>query len=147
RRTDVGLAATMRNAGRTARHVLKLRRRIRELRPDVVHTNSLKACIYGGLAARGARVPVVWHVRDRIADDYLPRRAVRLVRALARVVPQGIVTNSSATAATIPGHPTVIHDVLDATPAKPTSPVGVRTIAVVGRISPWKGQHVVIEAV
>jgi glycosyltransferase involved in cell wall biosynthesis len=146
RRTDVGLAATMRNAGRTARHVLKLRRRIRELRPDVVHTNSLKACIYGGLAARGARVPVVWHVRDRIADDYLPRRAVRLVRALARIVPQGIVTNSSATAATVPGHPTVIHDVLDATPVRRTGPIGVRTIAVVGRISPWKGQHVVIEA-
>ena len=58
----------------TARHVARLALRLRSLRPDVVHTNSLKAGVYGSLAARAAGVPVVWHVRDRIAEDYLPRR-------------------------------------------------------------------------
>ena len=46
--------------------------------PDLVHTNSLKAALYGGVAGRLAGVPVVWHVRDRIADDYLPGIAVTL---------------------------------------------------------------------
>jgi hypothetical protein len=31
----------------------------------VVHANSLKADIIAGLAARLARVPVIWHVRDK----------------------------------------------------------------------------------
>ena len=33
---------------------------------DLIHTNSLKADIIGGLAGRLAFRPVVWHVRDRI---------------------------------------------------------------------------------
>src|ERR1700730_8878392 len=40
---------------------------------DIVHTNSLKPDIIGGAAGRLALRPVVWHVRDRIEDDYLPR--------------------------------------------------------------------------
>ena len=59
-------------ARRRRRHVLRLRRRLRELEPDIVHTNSLKAALYGGVAARLAGVPLAWHIRDRIADDYLP---------------------------------------------------------------------------
>ncbi|OWY61204.1 hypothetical protein B7486_65020, partial [cyanobacterium TDX16] len=72
---------------RTFRHVGRLRRRLRTLHPDVVHTNSLKAALYGGVAGRLAGIPVVWHVRDRIAPDYLPRPAVLLVRVLAAVLP------------------------------------------------------------
>src|SRR5919197_957599 len=48
--------------------VRRVSRRLRELDPDLVHTNSLKAALYGGLAARLVRVPAVWHVRDRIAS-------------------------------------------------------------------------------
>ena len=63
---------------------LRLARRLRRLSPDLVHTNSLKAGVYGSIAARLAGVPVVWHVRDRVAEDYIPAAAVRLVRALVR---------------------------------------------------------------
>src|SRR5436305_5461638 len=44
--------------------VVRLSRRLRALDADLVHTNSLKAALYGGVAARIARVPVLWHVRD-----------------------------------------------------------------------------------
>src|SRR3954449_7040719 len=88
---------------RTARYVWRLRARLREVRPDIVHTNSLKAAIYGGFAGRLAGVPVVWHVRDRIDEDYLPGPAVRLVRALARRLPSAVIANSEATLATL-GH-------------------------------------------
>ncbi len=85
----------------TAAYVARLALRLRALRPDLVHTNSLKAGVYGSLAARAAGVPVVWHVRDRIAEDYLPRPAVRLVRTLVRHLPDGVLANSEATLDTL----------------------------------------------
>ena len=36
----------------TARYVFRLARRLRAIRPDLVHTNTLKAGVYGSLAAR-----------------------------------------------------------------------------------------------
>ncbi len=85
----------------TARYVVQLARRLRELQPDLVHTNTLKAALYGGAAARLAGVPVVWHIRDRIADDYLPASTARAVRRLAHVIPNGVITNSRATQRTL----------------------------------------------
>ena len=82
-------------------HSLRLARRMRQLKPDLVHTNSLKAALYGGAAARLARVPVVWHVRDRIADDYLGSRGTALVRAAARRLPSAVIANSDTTLASL----------------------------------------------
>ena len=38
-------------------YTVRIARRLRALRPDLVHTNSLKAGVYGGIAARIAGVP------------------------------------------------------------------------------------------
>ena len=135
------------------RYIAQLRRRLRELQPDLVHTNTLKAALYGGAAARLARIPVVWHLRDRIADDYLPRPAVRLVRALSRTLPTAIVVNSQATLETLPpkARALVLYNpiVPDAVvrPRREAQRSGTRlTIGVLGRLAPWKGQHVFLEA-
>ncbi|HEV2070142.1 MAG TPA: glycosyltransferase, partial [Acidimicrobiales bacterium] len=61
----------------TGHYVTVVARRLRRLRPDLVHTNSLKAGVYGSVAGSLARVPVVWHARERLADDYLPPAAIR----------------------------------------------------------------------
>ncbi len=134
-----------------ARYLLTLRGLLRELAPDLVHTNSLKAALYGGVAGRLARVPVLWHVRDRIADDYLPRPVVAIVRIAARVLPTAIVANSRATLLTLPRGGTVL-----ASPVVPdsvaiptlrlTSGPGPFTVGLVGRLSPWKGQDVFLRA-
>lgn len=142
----VGLGG-LRAAGATAAYTLRLARRLRQLRPDVVHTNSLKAGYYGSVAARLARVPVVWHVRDRIAEDYLPGPAVRLTRVLLRRVPDVVVANSQATAATTGVRARVIADAYQPLgPARAAKTTAAYEIAVVGRISPWKGQDVVLRA-
>ena len=124
-------------AAAIAGDVAALARRLRQLHPDVVHTNSLKAALYGGVAARLAGVPVVWHIRDRIATDYLPAPAVRVVRALARRLPDAIIVNSVTTRDTLgpvvaagrtPVH--VVHDMVD----RPTSSDGASPAA--GRAEP-----------
>ena len=134
-----------------ARSVTSLRRRIVELRPDVVHTNSLKAALYGGMAAKLARVPVVWHLRDRIADDYLPGAAVRVVRLAARWLPDAIIANSAATLATagpvrapsyaIPSPVSLPNSVVDRSGRE-----GELVIGMVGRLAAWKGQDVFLSA-
>ena len=78
-----------------------LARFIRHRRADLLHTNSLKADILGGVAARMARVPVAWHVRDRIDEDYLPKSAVRLFRWLCLWIPNYVIANSDATLSTL----------------------------------------------
>lgn len=142
------------SAATTAAYVARLSRRLRVLRPDLVHTNSLKAGMYGSLAARLARVPVVWHLHDRIAPDYLPPFAVKLVHAVVRRAPRAIVANSRATLATIPeaGRSQVRAVVASPVPAPVAHPKGPDdgdrpfTVGMVGRLMPWKGQHVFIEA-
>ncbi len=142
----------LRRAASFARYVLQLRARLRDLDPDIVHTNTLKAALYGGLAGRLAHIPVVWHIRDRIAEDYLPRPAVRLVRLASRVLPAAIVANSSATLSTLPAarragvlfNP-IVHDVVPVYP-RTTSETGALRVGIVGRLSPWKGQHVFLTA-
>jgi glycosyltransferase involved in cell wall biosynthesis len=144
-RRDSLLRSATHNVTSTVRHITQLRRRLLQITPHVVHTNTLKAAIYGGLAARSAGIPVVWHVRDRVADDYLPGPTVHVVRALSRMLPTRVIANSHATASAL-GRGTVIHDGYRRSRSSPERRGPVRRVAIVGRLSPWKGQHVVLPA-
>ncbi|MGD0542169.1 MAG: glycosyltransferase family 4 protein [Tepidisphaeraceae bacterium] len=143
---------------------IRLASLIRSREAELVHTNSLKADIIGGLAARIAGRPLVWHVRDRIAEDYLPRPIANVFRALCRVWPDYVVVNSRATLRSLQSadhRPTkgsssdnnahyrmrVVHDgtklpEIDHTDSPSTEPL----IGLVGRITPWKGQDVFLRA-
>ena len=135
----------------TGAHIGRLTARLRRLRPDLVHTNSLKAALYGGVAARLASVPVVWHIRDRIADDYMPPSACRLVRFAARILPNSVIANSRTTLATL--GPAGAAGVAIASPlgfapftGEPAPYSDGLRVGIVGRLDPWKGQHVFLEA-
>src|ERR1700742_4110048 len=71
RKNSLGLSTLfrVRELAVSFQYILRLAKFIREHNIDIVHTNSLKADILGGIAGRIARRPVIWHVRDRIADD------------------------------------------------------------------------------
>lgn len=135
----------------TAAYSVQLAARLRHLAPDIVHTNSLKSALYGGAAARLARIPVVWHVRDRIADDYMPAAACRVVRAAARVVPAAIIANSRTTLATVGrvgARGVAIPSPLGFPPASSarTARTGPLRVGMLGRLDPWKGQRLFLEA-
>jgi glycosyltransferase involved in cell wall biosynthesis len=139
-------------AAKSGAYVLHLAHYLRQHKPDLVHTNSLKAALYGAPAARLAGVPVVWHIRDRISPDYLPAPAVRLVRGLARWLPNGVIANSASTLATLPPLsrawvvPSPVSPKLWDLPRQSPGPGGPLRVGVVGRIAPWKAQHVAVEA-
>jgi glycosyltransferase involved in cell wall biosynthesis len=137
----------------TALYVLRLARRLRQINPDIVHTNSLKAGVYGSVAARLAGVPVLWHVRDRIDTDYLPRTAVAFLRVLIPRLASTVVANSDATLRSL-GHRhagTAYHVVPEVAlaprmPRDRVSDAKSLRIGVVGRLAPWKGQDTFLEA-
>jgi len=144
----------------------------RKLKAEIIHSNSLKSDIYGGLAARIAAIPAVWHVRDRIDDQYLPKAAVQVFRLLCRLLPHAVIANSKSTLSCLSFHSrqtsAVVYECYNpkayeqglganeaALPAVGCSPnltiargrsVIDPVVAVVGRIAEWKGQHVFIKA-
>jgi glycosyltransferase involved in cell wall biosynthesis len=146
-----GHAHLLRAGATTAAYSTQLARRLKTLRPDLVHANTLKALFYGGAAARLARIPLVWYAHDRIAEDYLHPSAVALVRRVARAA-SGVIANSGATLATLGrlNRPTAIipepvrHEAFRGRRTRrPGEPFAV---AMVGRIAPWKGQDVFLRA-
>lgn len=147
-----GPLGVVRGAAAGAAFLGRLVASVRRLDVDVVHTTSLKADLLAVPVALLLRKPLVWHVHDRIAEDYLPARTVRLVRALARSVPRAVVVNSEATAATLPGarglvvaYPGLAVGQLAATPRQ-AQPDGDPVVGMVGRLSPTKGQLVLVGA-
>jgi glycosyltransferase involved in cell wall biosynthesis len=138
-------------------YIFKLRRFIRAWQPDIVHTNSLKADLLGGFAARLAGARLIWHVRDRIEDDYLPPAAVLAVRWLSRWLPHAILgcSQSVLDSLHLPASKpqTVVYSGIRledyAAPIDDTADVApqpIRHIGIVGRLAPWKGQHIFLES-
>jgi len=138
--------------------VWRLARTLRLLDVDLIHTTSLKADLIGVPASILARRPLVWHVHDRISPDYLPRPMATLIRALARVAPRHVLVNSRATAATLPrlrhrtlAYPGLAPGQIRPTPPLPTAPGHPHprqhpVVGILGRISPTKGQLVLVRA-
>lgn len=130
----------------------RLSRLIRQINPALVHTNSLKSDLIGGVASRLAFRKVVWHVRDRIVPEYLPGKVVKVFRFLCRWMPTMVVTNSQATLETLnaPARSNryrVVHDGTHLPPNTTELPLNPIKVGLVGRISPWKGQHVFLKAI
>lgn len=147
------VAGAARSAAATLPFVARLAGVLRGLGPDVVHTTSLKADLLGWPAAALVRRPLVWHVHDRVAEDYLPAPVARGLRVLARRAPRHVVVNSRATADTLLplprgwtlAYPGLAPEQVAADPAArpaPAEPV----IGLVGRVSPTKGQREFVEA-
>lgn len=132
---------------------------------DLIHTNSLKSDIYGGVAGRLARIPVLWHVRDNINGEYLPGPVAAGFRLLSRLLPNVVVTNSQSTlnqlwpkrpragAVVYSGVPLEIvhdgyvqHQDISGPPEGGTAWDRPPVIALIGRIAEWKGQHVFLRA-
>jgi glycosyltransferase involved in cell wall biosynthesis len=143
--------------------IWRVARFARKMQAELIHTNSLKADLIGGIAARIAGIPVVWHVRDRIEPDYLPKIVVQVFRFLSRNLPDFVIANSSATLATlhlngkqrgaaiasgfdsagrvVPDGCSMVSTNDRAAGCQPAVRIGL-----IGRISPWKGQDVFIKA-
>jgi glycosyltransferase involved in cell wall biosynthesis len=142
------------NILRSLAHAFRITRFIRRQRVVLVHTNSLKADIIGGIAARLAGKPLIWHIRDRIDEDYLPRPVVVVFRWLCRILPDGLIGNSLATLQTLQLPARIPRDAIPSGIELAPSPIAeqpptarsARCVGLVGRIARWKGQDIFVRA-
>lgn len=133
------------------RFLARLRANIASLAPDVVYTNSAKAHVLAVPVARTLRRPVVMHLHDLLTPESFSGPNLRLLRATSTLATH-VVTNSQATRATLPrravAHSSVVYcptEIPDPATA-PEPRAAPFSIAVVGRIANWKGQHLAVEA-
>ena len=137
-----------RAVGTTLTYAWRIRRLTRRRQPTIVHTNSMKAHVYGVVASVGAPWRVVLHARDIWAPPYVGDRTARFLRRWATWGPDDVIANSrmtgrstSVNAAVIPSP---VEDVFFDL-ASPT-PTSVVRFGIIGRLAPWKGQDLAIEA-
>jgi glycosyltransferase involved in cell wall biosynthesis len=166
RKDKLGLGSILRirSVFAAASYAWALANFVRQHQIDVLHTNTLKAHILGTAAARLSRRRIVWHMRDRIENDYLPPMVVRLYRWLCRSIPDFVIANSQATLQSLRLNPRaggkssspdsarrsfVVHDGTHLATPKGNAEARSREafqVALIGRVCPWKGQHILIQA-
>ena len=139
---------------------LRLARFLSQLEPDLVVTKGLFPHLYGGLAARQARIPCIWHVQDLVSERTfgIYRRALGVG---ASWLPDQIIVDGGSIERQLPrslkSRVTVIHNGIDTAKFRPgldgnsvrrelNLPLDNLVVGTVGRITPWKGQHYLIEA-
>jgi glycosyltransferase involved in cell wall biosynthesis len=139
--------------------VRRLARFLRKTKPDLVVTKGLFPHFYGGLAARLSGIPCIWHVQDFISERFLGlyRRAFSLV---ARLLPNHIIADGAAIGrqlSAVANRCSVILNGVDTNVFRPGIdgadlrdelhiPGGAIVVGHVGRMTPWKGQHYLLEA-
>jgi glycosyltransferase involved in cell wall biosynthesis len=132
----------------SATFVVRLRRHLRALSPTVVHSNSLKSYVLGSVASVGAPWRMVTHVRDVWSPPYLSEMTSRLLRALLYLRSDAVIANSSITARASLPSAVVIPSPVDPSMYAVTAPTpsSVTRIAIIGRLAPWKGQDLFLDA-
>lgn len=132
-------------------YAIRLSRHLRRIGARVVHANSLRACVLGGLAGRLAGIPTVWQIHCVLSSGLMSSNGLRLLQTLARTVPSHIICNSRWTAADFdvpPSRMTVVPCGIDPGRFVPNGVAshGRPRIGMVARFAPLKGQHLLIEA-
>ncbi len=125
---------------------------------DVLYANSQKAFVLASLAARWARVPLIWHLHDIIDAAHFGRSQRWLQVGLANRWARRVVVPSAAAASAFTaagGRADLVRVVangleITADPAPPNrAALGLPEGPLVGvfsRLAPWKGQHVALAA-
>lgn len=149
--------------------LMRLRRELARIAGgfDVVYANSQKAFFLSALARRRGQ-PLVWHLRDILSPDHFSALMRRVAVTMGNRCASVILVNSQASAKAFiaqggeASKVRVVHDGVSAAPFDavadeharalrasilPAGALQLPLIGVFGRLSPWKGQHVVLEAV
>jgi glycosyltransferase involved in cell wall biosynthesis len=130
---------------------------------EALYANSQKAFLVAAMAKR-RKQPLVWHLRDILSGDHFHPILRKIAVFAGNRYASVIIANSHATAESfiaaggLRDKVWVVHDGISAQPFDSVHPSSLEalgrevgsgsrpTIGVFGRLSPWKGQHILLEA-
>ena len=130
---------------------------------DLLYANSQKAFFTAALAKRRGQ-PLIWHLRDILTADHFSTVLRRIAIFFANRFASLVVVNSYATADSfiaaggLKSKVRVVHDGVSSLPFDHVDPGTVSAlrkefqhgteplIGIFGRLSPWKGQHILLDA-
>jgi glycosyltransferase involved in cell wall biosynthesis len=132
-------------------------------RYDLIYANTQKALVVGAIASVLSRRPLVYHLHDILSLEHFSPTNLKLAIALANRFATLVIANSKATESafvTAGGNSKLVSIVyngfeatqfigLDTHRSSLRKQLGLEHSFVVGhfsRLSPWKGQHVLIDA-
>jgi glycosyltransferase involved in cell wall biosynthesis len=132
-------------------------------RYDLIYANTQKALVVGAIASLLSRRPLVYHLHDILSLEHFSPTNLKLAIALANRFASLVIANSKATESAFiaaGGNSKLVHIVyngfeanqfLDLDTHRPSlrKQIGLEHSFTVGhfsRLSPWKGQHVLIDA-
>jgi glycosyltransferase involved in cell wall biosynthesis len=146
-------------SGLTARYLLQPHPKwlsiTRDFRPDIIHCNSVRTALYGQAVGHRLSIPTIFHARimqrERLADPFLIRRTQAVICTSEAVRVRFSRWIASKTLF-------VLYNAIDPNfPALPSArslelrtqwlgDSGTHVVGVIGRLSPDKGQSLIIEA-
>ncbi len=152
--TAGGLGAALTVGGRVLAQAVSVRSSRVFRSADLVDANTARAAAYGALAARTSRVPFVVHLRDLVEVEALGRAGYELMVRVVLPRADGVIANSGATLDSARSHlrrgalAEVIPSASGLRIGTASAPVRrpIRTVGMLARIDPWKGQHLLLEA-
>ncbi|MDV6304415.1 MULTISPECIES: glycosyltransferase family 4 protein [Rhodococcus] len=142
KRVETGLTSRLRALGGLVRYGWALGGQVRTRDYELIVAWTIKSLLYGTIAAKRARVPLVWCVNDRLSPEYFGRTASFVLSKLATFLPRAFIVNSRATLDTVDTHgkPVLIAPPGLTVTGRQRVRSAVTVVAMVGRIAPWKGQ-------
>ncbi|HID53531.1 MAG TPA: glycosyltransferase family 1 protein [Anaerolineae bacterium] len=128
----------------------------RQIDAKILHANTVRAAIYAAPAAKTARRPFLWHMRDFWLSENTPARlwGDKWGKRFLCLAARQVVANSQATARHLPcaKKVTVLPNAIDLSRFDPNMdgrtlrsqfniPPDAPAVGMVGRLRPWKGQR------
>ncbi len=130
---------------------------------DAVYANSQKAFLIGAFA-RHRKQKLIWHLRDILTADHFSGLLRRIVIVVANRMADRVIVNSKATGESFVAaggqqskirlvYPGIRSDAFDAVTQEQAKtlraevcPNAKFVVGIFGRLTPWKGQHILLEA-
>ncbi|CAI1854031.1 glycosyltransferase family 4 protein [Serratia fonticola] len=152
---DVKIRSVLKVSMSLFAYLLRLRKVL--LTKDIIYTNSLKSFIISALSILGRRKKIVLHLRDALTEEHFSKNVIRATLMMAKLSRAQIIANSLYTkncfieAGGNADRCQVILNAIDESPFVNIEHIKFNNdflkVLSLGRISPWKGQHILIEAI
>jgi glycosyltransferase involved in cell wall biosynthesis len=160
-RKESGIIQSLSSVGSLAPLIAKVAKLARDY--DLIYTNTQKALVVGAIASFLSRRPLVYHLRDILSPDHFSRTNRRIIVTLANNFASLVIANSQATRTAFVeaggrheiaevvynGFDPKLYQNNDFNRQQVRQELEINGQFLVGhfsRLSPWKGQHILLEA-